>query len=210
MSKSLNFDAEGKLVIDNAKKYQILNAIWTHPGSQAKLYVGGVQAAQDRKVLDRHNISAVVNCTSTMRNYFEQAKDIKYYRFNIAHWPRHVDGEAVKAEKPEGFKKLGEFVRPMFEFVMSALAAGESVLVHCLAGAHRAGTTGCLLLMMLEQLNKDAAIRKAKDLRSCIDPIGLLPMFLECFESARASHQDFADVTTFMANPGTGSTVIQC
>lgn len=35
------------------------------------------------------------------------------------------------------------FTRPVFEFIGDALADGKNVMVHCLAGAHRAGTTGC-------------------------------------------------------------------
>ena len=40
-----------------------------------------------------------------------------------------------------------EFTNPMFAFIEEAIAGGESVLVHCLAGAHRAGTTGCACLV---------------------------------------------------------------
>jgi len=39
------------------------------------------------------------------------------------------------------------FMAPMFSFVEHAIVRGESVLVHCLAGAHRAGTTGCACLV---------------------------------------------------------------
>jgi hypothetical protein len=48
----------------------------------------------------------------------------QYYRFDVAgHW-RHVkDDNSALA-----------FTRPMFEFVGEALARGENVLVHCLAG----------------------------------------------------------------------------
>lgn len=39
------------------------------------------------------------------------------------------------------------FVKDLFAFIEGALAKGECVMVHCLAGAHRAGTTGvsCLI-----------------------------------------------------------------
>ena len=39
--------------------------------------------------------------------------------------------------------------QPLFDFVDSKLGAGESVLIHCLAGAHRAGTAGTACLMHL-------------------------------------------------------------
>ena len=61
------------------------------------------------------------------------------------------------------------FVDPMFKFVDDALARG-SVLVHCLAGAHRAGSTGVLLLMRHNHLDVPSAIETAKSLRPIIDP----------------------------------------
>ena len=33
-------------------------------------------------------------------------------------------------------------LKPVLEFIDDVIKRGESVLVHCLAGAHRAGTTG--------------------------------------------------------------------
>ena len=75
-------------------------------------------------------------------------------------------------------------VRPLLDFVDSAVVSGASVLVHCLAGAHRAGTTGCLLLMYKADMDKRTAIASAKKLRPAIDPIGSLPEFLERYERA--------------------------
>ena len=46
------------------------------------------------------------------------------------------------------------------------------MLVHCLAGAHRAGTTGCMLLMYKAGMPPGEAIKSAKKLRPVIDPIG--------------------------------------
>ena len=66
-----------------------------------------------------------------------------------------------------------------------AIASGGSVLVHCLAGAHRAGTTGCLLLMHEASMDMRTAITSAKKLRPAIDPIGGLPELLARFEKAR-------------------------
>lgn len=39
------------------------------------------------------------------------------------------------------------FVEPLFEFIEAAIARGDSILIHCLAGAHRAGTTGVACLV---------------------------------------------------------------
>ena len=45
-----------------------------------------------------------------------------------------------------------DFLKPFFDFVDAAVKLGGSVLVHCVAGAHRAATAGCLLLMHYHQL----------------------------------------------------------
>lgn len=44
-------------------------------------------------------------------------------------------------------KIIVDFFMDMFRFIENALNEGQSVLVHCLAGAHRAGTTGIATLM---------------------------------------------------------------
>ena len=56
----------------------------------------------------------------------------KYHRFDISRFHRQVKSDADAAR----------FVRPMLDFVATALAQGHNVMAHCLAGAHRAGTTG--------------------------------------------------------------------
>lgn len=66
----------------------------------------------------------------------------------------------------------------MFEFIEEAIANGQNVLVHCLAGAHRAGTTGVACLIHFAKLNVEEAVVIAKRCRPIIDPIGQLPEFL--------------------------------
>ena len=61
---------------------------------------------------------------------------------------------------------------PVLEFIEREVLAGHNVLVHCLAGAHRAGTTAILCLMHLAGLDSDKAITTARALRSMIQPIG--------------------------------------
>jgi protein-tyrosine phosphatase len=72
----------------------------------------------------------------------------------------------------------------MFQFVEEAISKGDSVLVHCLAGAHRAGTTGVSCLIHFADLQVDEAIRAAKKCRPIIDPIGQLPEFLKRLRAA--------------------------
>jgi protein-tyrosine phosphatase len=40
-----------------------------------------------------------------------------------------------------------QYFKPLLEFVGEAVDTGQNVLIHCLAGAHRAGTVGIICLM---------------------------------------------------------------
>ena len=62
--------------------------------------------------------------------------------------------------------------------VEATVPRGASVLVHCLAGAHRAGTAAVLLLMHKHGWDAASAIAAAKQLRPIINPIGHLPGLL--------------------------------
>mmetsp|Transcript_37390 Transcript_37390/g.84703 ORF Transcript_37390/g.84703 Transcript_37390/m.84703 type:complete len:138 (-) Transcript_37390:344-757(-) len=131
-----------------------------------------------------------------MPNFHERDKSkptITYLRFPTSFWMQHE-------------RNLAAFVTPLFDFVDRALGKGENVLVHCLAGAHRAGTTGCLLLMYKAAMSPAEAIRcmwlcvrlpvhldsirvrchsAAQRLRPVIDPIGSLPQLLQKYSELR-------------------------
>ena len=84
----------------------------------------------------------------------------------------------------------------------AALASGGQVLVHCLAGAHRAGTTGCMLLMYKLGVGAEEATRTAKALRSVINPIGGLPELLRMYERMRPSMPTTTAAVTTTPTPG--------
>ena len=48
---------------------------------------------------------------------------------------------------------------------------GGNVLIHCLAGAHRAGTTACSWLIHADNLPASDAIKLGQSRRSAINPI---------------------------------------
>ena len=107
---------------------------------------------------------------------------ITYLRWNVAYWSSAGSRSAERLATPAATM---EFVQKLFTFVDAALASGGSVLVHCLAGAHRAGTTGCLLLMYKANFDADQATKTAKVLRPVINPIGNLPGLLRLYEQCR-------------------------
>ena len=150
--------------------YNPLDCIWRDKTTGGKVYVGNQQAAQNAALLEREGITHIVNCTDNMP-FFHQNK-FKYYRFNVTFWNQFAQTS----------ESLAKFLQPMYDFVDACVAAGENVMVHCLAGAHRAGTTGIILLMYKAGLSAMAAIAAAKRLRPVIDPIGRFPELLRQVE----------------------------
>ena len=68
-------------------------------------------------------------------------------------------------------QKLTDFLRPMLQFIDMTISRGGSVLVHCLAGAHRAGTTGTICLLHFGGLSAKQAEITARSLRPVIQLI---------------------------------------
>jgi hypothetical protein len=128
-----------------AREYHDKDRLWVEKRTGGAIWVGNETAARGPLAeFERHNIAAVVNCTDDMPNFLEGAGP-EYYRFNVAHHMAHSADPS----------SLAMFIGKLFVFIDRHLSAGRSVLVHCLAGAHRAGTTGCLLLMYAPPRSRD-------------------------------------------------------
>ena len=72
--------------------------------------------------------------------------------------------------------------QPYLVFVEAQLDAGENVLVHCVAGAHRASSAGTAWLMHKERVPLAEALAIARARRPVIDPYGFLGRLLELLE----------------------------
>mmetsp|Transcript_13159 Transcript_13159/g.21450 ORF Transcript_13159/g.21450 Transcript_13159/m.21450 type:complete len:279 (-) Transcript_13159:64-900(-) len=165
-------------------RYSPCDPLWRHPGTGAILYVGNAAVASNRESLKRLNITRIVNCQdSDGRNYFEDDAELRYLRFLIGRW------REVRAVR-DGGDGTWRFWEPYFAFLLDSLNSGENVLVHCLAGAHRAGTAGVASLMLLQGWGPEQATAAAKRLRPAIDPIGGFPELLKLLEHARNGRQD--------------------
>lgn len=181
----LDFDDEAKVLMNKLNldpnsrlsgHWNPLDSIYRHPEGGGTIYVGNQSAAENLTMLRQHQITHVVNCTfgeSKIPNF--HTGKIKYYNFAVSHWQGFVN--ATNAS-------VIAFSEPLFQFIENAILNGESVLVHCLAGAHRAGTTGVACLIHFAKLDVIPAIRTAKRLRPIIDPIGQLPEFLHRLKRA--------------------------
>lgn len=197
-----DYNEEGRKLIatlglcgTTTSKYNDMDPIFRDASTGGTIYVGNEDAARGPagKLLEL-GITHVVNCTDDMKNFCEVPETypphpkaneprIRYLRFNVAHW--RSAGEA-RREQPASNEDICAFIRVLFDFVDGALASGQCVLVHCLAGAHRAGTTGCMLLMYKGGFGATEATMAAKSLRPIINPIGSLPALLALYEQHRA------------------------
>merc|ERR1712156_968804 len=135
------------------------------------IYVGGERAARDLEILKEKDIKAY------------HTGLLSYYNFNIAWWRKYVG----KSEKD-----LVSFLSPVLKYIDTEIEAGRNVFVHCLAGAHRAGTTAIICLMHFAGLESSKGILTAKALRAIIQPIGDFQKLLKfCDELPRHSDGRF-------------------
>ena len=180
-----DWDAEAKKLLGRVNvslqsrtAFNHLDCIYQHPTTQAKLFVGNQTAARNVQLLEAENIYRIVNCQElTSCNFFEGDARFEYRRFPVSRWR-----EAVNTDEDI----LNFFEEGCHAWIAQNLEAGRNVLVHCLAGAHRAGTTGVSFMMREGRFGADTAIRLAKSLRPVIDPFGSLLELLERLEKAYA------------------------
>jgi protein-tyrosine phosphatase len=111
------------------------------------------------------------------RCHFEGEDWVKYRKFSIGRWRTDL------GTTPTAAATLAYF-EPHLSWIENELSSGRHVLVHCLAGAHRAGTAGIASLMWLLNIPCEEAIRLAKSLRPVIQPIGGYPMLLQLLSDA--------------------------
>ncbi len=67
-------------------------------------------------------------------------------------------------------KDVRKFFNPMLAFVEEGILAGEGVLVHCFAGAHRARTARIAWVMHLAKYDAETATKECQKIRGVIDP----------------------------------------
>lgn len=161
-----DFSEAGRLLLgqirssDHRSDYRLMDLIYHDPQTHGKIYVGNETSARQA---DRHaeKITHVVNCTDDLGNYCATNPGMSYLRFNVSYWMSC--GESRSTTRKSDADIVDWLYASVFAFVDAALAKGENVLVHCLAGAHRAGTTGILLLMYKVGLGAVEATAAAKE-----------------------------------------------
>jgi len=173
----LGIDASG-----SGGRHDRMNAIYKCAENGATIFVGNNTAAKGpASELTSRGITHVVNCTTDLKNHCAHEGKQQYYRFNIAHWSSA--GASDYRERTN--EEVVAHIDRALTWVDSALAGGGNVLIHCLAGAHRAGTTGILCLMHKADLSAAQATAAAQALRPIIDPIYDFEDCLRMYEVAR-------------------------
>eukprot|EP00947_MAST-08B_sp_MAST-8B-sp1_P001532 g1532.t1 len=160
-------------------KYEDLNCVYRDPATGGGVFIGNIGAASKKEILDAHGITNVVNCQGKeSKNYFEKTGEVAYYRFPVSFWRSKVGyGSAVA---------VVEYFQPVFDWIDAAVAQGNGVLIHCLAGAHRAGTTGVAYIMHAGGVRLDVALATAKRLRPIVNPFAGLLEALQNLDEAMA------------------------
>lgn len=181
--------------------YRNLDIIYHHPQGNGRVFVGNDRAASNLAILQKNKITHIVNCTrparaGTLANHHQNNARYKYYEFPVACWNEYVledDRGMVIREDNKKMLQLMKFLKPMFMFIKRAVLQGNNVLIHCLAGAHRAGTTGILTLMYFMKLSAEDAQKLAIKIRPIINPISDFPDLLELYEKCQRHKVDKDD-----------------
>jgi len=193
-AKGVSFGSPGLVLGD----FHELDCVFQDPRTGGQVFVGGISAASNRATLAQHRITRVINCQDAKsENFFEGDSTLHYMRFSVATWFR-----APGMDTPAG---VLQFFEPVFRWVDDAMSKGEVVLIHCLAGAHRAGTTGIATVMHLTGQPYQVALLETKRKRPVIEPILSLGNLLERLDAALRP----ATTPTKILAPGGPRTVVQ-
>lgn len=158
--------------------YNDADAVWAHPTSGAFFFIGNLSIAQNKADLEAKGIRNIVNCQEAdSQNFHERDRNFSYKRFAITHWKA-----SPGVDSNDG---LLAYMAPYFDWVDARMERGENVMVHCLAGAHRAGTAGIAYVMHKTGLSAADAIRAVKARRPFVDPIYDFADLLKRLEKAK-------------------------
>lgn len=175
-------DANGNVLVgppnenSGVRRYAPYNIIYKHPSTEGAIYVGNYMAAESMDHLNSiQTCRRIVFCQNNDgKKHFEDDPNFVYFDFPIGRWR-----SLLSDRKPE---TVYAFFAPFFQFLDDQLLDGKSILIHCLAGAHRAGTAGIASLMHLTGMTASEAIKTAQTLRPAINPIGDFPKLLALLE----------------------------
>lgn len=169
-----------KDTITSRRRHQYSNAIYKDPQTGGTIHVGNHMAAESLQKLNNMQpgpCRRIVYCLDGWNDKpFQDDPEFIYLTFNIGWW------RSTLGKDRQDPIAVVEYFQPLFDFLDAELAHGQSILIHCLAGAHRAGTAGIASLMYLTGMNALEATETAQKLRPIINPIGDFPELLQTLE----------------------------
>ena len=121
-------------------------------GRRGALFVGSAKNAADWGFIRQHDISAVVNVTEEVPNFYEA--ELEYHGFEVR-------DDAESSLSLENLHSAADFIE-------ERLAAGRSVLLHCFMGRSRSVAVACAhQLLHLEAPSLDYAYAAVRRGRAC-------------------------------------------
>jgi len=154
-----------------------LNVIWRAARGNGAVFIGSIEAASDEDTLRAAGITHIVNCMCQPE--LNTQPGVSYFDFDVERWEARMPADALQllsamdrdsvAAQRSGASMLDIF-KPAIAFVEGAISQGGRCLIHCYAGAHRAGTTGVAFLMWHLRVGVDEAVMMAQRARPIVDP----------------------------------------
>ena len=143
------------------ESHNTINLIFTHNlrGREVRIYQGGYLRANDLEYLTQIPIALVINVTGNVPSppWLGQLDTPQWCRFIV---PSVKDGPVLFS-----FQRL-------YRLVLNSLREGGHVLIHCRAGAHRAGTCMAAYAITAHGLNPFLAVRTVTLRRPCTQVTG--------------------------------------
>ena len=140
------------------------------------LFIGGQEAAQSREILEKYNITYILNAAQECEDLFVNNPKYHYKRLDLLdHGSQNLDLELF---------------RDAFKFIDEAKKCGGKVLVHCRAGQSRSATIVITYLIHKFHWSLQQAYKFVQDKRPAVAPnLGFMAQIIqfEKTELARSS-----------------------
>ena len=120
---------------------------------EENLYLGNLEAARDRDLLQEKGITHVLSILDTFR-YMERFEGFEYMQIEMPDFPN---------------ANILQHVPQALSFISNSLKQGK-ILVHCAAGVSRSASIVIAYIMVKNEYNFNTAKDFVKSKRSCIWP----------------------------------------
>lgn len=118
-----------------------------------QLFIGDILTASNKKWLEDHHITHIVNATKDIPNFFPH--DYKYLNLEL---------------DDSSNQSLYEVLEPSYKFIYNAIGNGGTVLTHCYAGRSRSVSIVIYFIMKLKKITYLQSLTYIKKHRSIASP----------------------------------------